>query len=59
MKGLKKQRIDKDVTQEEVSRATGISIHALRTYEQGKRNPKMKTLEILAKYFGCTIEELL
>lgn len=59
MKGLKIQRIKKGVTQEQVSKDTGVTVFALRTYEQGKRNPKMQTLEILAKYFDCTIDELL
>lgn len=59
MKGLKIQRIKRGVTQEELAAATALTVRQIRSYEQGQRNPKPQTLECIAKYFGCTIDELL
>ncbi len=59
MKGLKIQRIKKDITQEQLAQSTGISVRCIRSYEQGKRRPKPETLELLAKYFDCSVQDLL
>lgn len=59
MKGLKIQRIKKELTQEQLAKVMGLSVRQITSYEQGVRQPKLDTLKELAKFFDCTIEELL
>ena len=59
MKGLKIQRIKKELTQEQLAKELGLSTHQITTYEQGVRQPKLDTLKKLAKFFDCSIDELL
>lgn len=59
MKGLKIQRIKKELTQEQLAKEIGLSVRQITSYEQGVRQPKLDTLKKLAKFFDCTIEELL
>lgn len=59
MKGLKIQRIKADLTQEELAQKANFTVRQIRSWEQGRRNPKSKALKNLALFFNCTIEELL
>lgn len=56
---LKALRQQKQLTQEELSKATGITKSAIGMYESGKREPKYETLEILADYFNVPLDVLL
>ena len=56
---LKALRQQKQLTQEELSKATGITKSAIGMYESGKREPKYETLEILADYFNAPLDVLL
>ena len=56
---LKEKRIEKNMTQEEISDACGISQCAYSLYEAGKRNPKPSMLKQLAEILDCTVDELL
>ncbi len=56
---LKALRIQKHLTQEELSKATGITKSAIGMYESGKREPKFETLEVFADYFNVSIDDLL
>lgn len=58
MIGLKIQRIKKGVTQERLAQETNLSVRQIRSYEQGSRRPKIETLNVLATYFNCTVDEL-
>ena len=58
MVGLKVQRIMKGITQERLAKDTNLTLRQIRSYEQGTRSPKIETLNLLAKYFGCTIDDL-
>lgn len=42
----------------ELSRRTGISVSALWNYENGRRDPGIKTLEIIAKALNTSISNL-
>ena len=41
-----------------VSRETGISYSTLQAYEEGKRNPSGRMKQILADYYGVTVESI-
>lgn len=56
LKALRKQI---NFTQEELSKATGITKSAIGMYESGQREPKFETLEIFADYFNVSIDYLL
>lgn len=55
MNRIKELRKSKNVTLQEVSEKTGISITSLSFYEKGQRNPKIETWQKLADYFGVSI----
>ena len=40
--------------QQDIAELTGISVHAIRSYETGRRVPSVATMEILAKSVGGT-----
>lgn len=58
MNRIKELRKSKNVTLQEVSEKTGISITSLSFYEKGQRNPKIETLQKLAGYFNVSIPYL-
>ncbi|MEM7299095.1 MAG: helix-turn-helix domain-containing protein [Bacteroidota bacterium] len=51
---LKKIRKDKDVTQEELSEATGISVRTIRSIENSKP-VKKSSVDIIFKYLGYKV----
>ncbi len=51
-------RTDKNVSLEELSDGTGISIGALSNYENGKRYPRIDQLEKIAEALKVTISDL-
>jgi transcriptional regulator with XRE-family HTH domain len=46
-------------TQREVAKLLGVKESAVSKWEQGLAKPRAAKLPILAKLYGCTIEELL
>ena len=59
MNGLRKIRKEKGLTLKQVSKEVNLSVAVLSRYERGERFPKKKALEQLAKFFKCTIDELM
>ncbi len=59
MLGLKLMRIKSRLTQEQLAEKLNISVKQIRNYEQGINEPRLTTLKEMAKFFDCTIEELL
>ena len=49
----------RDVKPSTVSRATGISTATLTSWKQGKYTPKTDKLQLIADYFGVTLELLM
>ena len=49
---LKELRLQKGMTQGDLSKATKLSQSAIAMYECGKREPKIETLELLADFFN-------
>ena len=58
-KNLKKLRLKHHLTQEELSKATGINRSAIGMYEQERRFPDQNILLLLANYFNVDMNTLL
>lgn len=56
---LKELRQSEGLTQTEIANQIGISQAAYQRYETGKREPKIKTLEVFADYFQVSVDFLL
>ena len=48
----------RDVNQEELARALGVSRQTISSLENGRYNPSIELAYKLSKYFGMTIEEV-
>lgn len=48
----------KKVTQQELSKKTGLSERVVRYYLSGKRSPTLESLESLADFFDVTLDYL-
>ena len=48
----------RDVNQEELAKALGVSRQTISSLENGRYNPSIELAYTLSKYFGMTIEEV-
>lgn len=48
-----------DMTLRELSKATGISSSELNDIEHGKKDPRLSTVVILAKYFSINLSDFI
>ncbi|TNE80478.1 MAG: LexA family transcriptional regulator [Bacteroidetes bacterium] len=56
---IKYLRKEQGLTQEELSNRLGINRAALGSYEEGRAEPKLAVLQLMAHYFRCSLDELL
>lgn len=56
---LKELRTDKKLKQKEIAESLGISTTCYAGYEQGYREPDLKTLIALCKFFDTSADYLL
>lgn len=56
---LKALRNEAGKTQEEMSKLIGISRSTYAEYERGKNKPPIQKLQIIADYFGVTVDYLM
>lgn len=56
---LKELRVERGLSQMELSSATGISQSAIAKWELGKTEPSASALVTLSKFFGETVDFLL
>ena len=56
---IRRKRLEKNLTQEEVASHLGISFQAISKWERGDGYPDIEMLPALANYFGISIDELL
>ncbi|WP_025727752.1 helix-turn-helix domain-containing protein [Heyndrickxia ginsengihumi] len=56
---LKRLRINKKLTQEELGKIVNVTKVSISGYEKGKRSPDTETLNMLADYFNVTTDYLL
>lgn len=55
---LRQLRTENGYTQAEIAKIVGLQDSTVRMWELGKSEPKIKTLIILADFFGVTIDYL-
>ena len=58
MDGLRAARERKGVSQKRAAADLGINAQRYRNYEYGKREPTLALLVQMAKYYNCTVDEL-
>ena len=58
LNNLKKLRISKGLTQNEIARSVGITVVTYQNYEYGTREPKVSFAIKLAKVLNITVEDL-
>jgi transcriptional regulator with XRE-family HTH domain len=57
-RNLRQVRLDKDLTQEELSHATGLRQSYISEIEAGKRNVSIDNIEALAKAMKVSLAQL-
>lgn len=56
---LRLLRNEKNMSQQELADALGVSKSAVNMYERGERQPNFETLEVIADYFNVDTDYLL
>jgi len=56
---LKQMRQKMDIPQNELSKRTGIAPSTIHRYETGDRLPNIQNAYVLAKFFGCSMEDMI
>ena len=56
---LKELRIEKELSQSQLSKELGVLPRTVSFWEADQRRPDFETLEKIAKYFGVTTDYLL
>lgn len=56
---LRKERIEKGLTQVELAKIFNVSKQTVSNWESGKRTPDAKTIEDLADFYEVTVDHLL
>lgn len=56
---FKNKRIERDLSQEELSKLSGVSKPMISYIERGKRVPSVLTTQKIARVLRCTIDDLL
>ncbi len=56
---IKELRMEKQITQFELGKILGVKNYTIGNWEQGRAEPSLEEIVILANYFGCTTDELL
>lgn len=56
---IKKKRLEQNLSQKALAEKINTNQTNISRYENGQREPSIKTAQALAKALGCTIDELL
>ncbi len=56
---IRKYRRERDLTQDELAQAVGVTYQAVSKWERNEGYPDIMLLPVLARYFGVTVDELL
>ena len=59
MKELKRLREIRNLSQQALAEAVGVTQVAISKFESGKKTPRVKTLKKLAKELNCSTDHLL
>lgn len=55
---LKAMRVNRDLTQSELSSITGISLNVIKNYESHRTVPKWNHVETLCEALGCDVNDI-
>lgn len=58
-RNLRRARLDREMTQEEVAERSGVHATEVSRIESGKRDPQVSTVQRLAKAVGVSASDLL
>lgn len=58
-KNIKRMRLEKGLTQEEIASHLGLSFQTISKWERGEGYPDMEMLPALSNYFSISVDELL
>ena len=56
---IKRKRLERELTQEEVATQIGVSFQTVSKWERGEGYPDIEMLPVLANYFSVSVDELL
>jgi len=56
---LKEVRMEKNISQSQLAKDTGLSQSAISFWESGERSPSVQAVIILAKYYNVSTDYLL
>lgn len=56
---LKDLRMEKGLTQEELAKQINFSLSVVNKWENGKKNPSVDAIKVLAKFFNVSTDYLL
>lgn len=59
MTAIKRIRVLKNITQQEMASALGISPAAISHWETGRRKPDVDDLIAIARFFDCKVDDLI
>ena len=59
IEGLKRKRLECNMTQTELAEKVGVTQGAIWQWENGTADPSLENLKKMATFMGCTIDELL
>ena len=59
MENLKKLRLERNLSQQKLAEAIGLSQQAITKYENGKTQPDFQTLMTLAEFFHTSVDYLI
>ncbi|MEG1657567.1 MAG: helix-turn-helix transcriptional regulator [Oscillibacter sp.] len=55
---LLKLRVERSVSQKDLTEAIGVGLRAYQRYEYGEREPQLSVLVALADFYKITLDEL-
>lgn len=56
---IRRNRLERNLTQEEVAVHLGVSFQTISKWERGDRYPDIEMLPVISNYFGISVDELL
>lgn len=55
---IKAERKRNGLTQKELAEICGLHVNTIQQYELNKRQPRIEMLKEIAKWLGCTVNDL-